>query len=70
MLLRQTTDSLTNTFEQMSSTIPAKTATYAPPSWPAIQEAHARIAPRIHRTAVLTSVSLDAIAGAQFFFKC
>jgi threonine dehydratase len=54
----------------MSSTITAKTTTYAPPSWPAIQEAHARIAPRIHRTAVLTSVSLGAIAGAQFFFKC
>lgn len=29
-----------------------------------------RIAPRIHRTPVLTSHSLDALAGAQFFFKC
>ncbi|OLD81949.1 MAG: serine dehydratase [Acidobacteria bacterium 13_1_20CM_58_21] len=32
--------------------------------------AHARIAPRIHRTPVLTSASLNAIAGAGLFFKC
>jgi threonine dehydratase len=35
-----------------------------------IRAAHARIAPRIHRTPVLTSESLDEIAGAQLFFKC
>jgi len=35
-----------------------------------IREAHARIAPRIHRTPVFTSASLDEIAGAQLFFKC
>ena len=36
-----------------------------------IREAHARIAARIHRTPVFTSMSLDEIAGAQlFFFKC
>lgn len=40
------------------------------PDWAAIVAAHARIAPRIHRTPVLTSASLDAIAGAHLFFKC
>jgi threonine dehydratase len=54
----------------MSSTLPAKTASYAPPAWEAILEAHARIAPRIHRTLILTSTSLDAMAGARLFFKC
>jgi threonine dehydratase len=43
---------------------------YAQLTWRAIQEAHARIAPRIHRTPVLTSASLDAMAGARLFFKC
>lgn len=43
---------------------------YQPPAWDAIREAHIRIAPRIHRTPVLTSHSLNALAGAQFFFKC
>lgn len=47
----------------------AKTSAAAP-DWPAIVAAHARIAPRIHRTPVLTSTSLDAIAGARLFFKC
>jgi threonine dehydratase len=35
-----------------------------------IRTAHARIAPHIHRTPVLTSTSLDEISGAQLFFKC
>jgi threonine dehydratase len=56
------------------SSIPAKplaaVPAFAPPSWQTIQEAHARIAPRIHRTPVLTSHSLDTLAGALFFFKC
>jgi threonine dehydratase len=43
---------------------------YQPPSWQDILAAHARIAPRIHRTPVLTSASLNAMTGAQFFFKC
>ncbi len=43
---------------------------YVPPDWRAIVEAHARIAPRIHRTPVFTSQSLDAIARARLFFKC
>ena len=54
----------------MSSTIPATTATPSPLSWLAIQEAHTRIAPRIHRTPVQTAASLDALGGARFFFKC
>jgi threonine dehydratase len=41
-----------------------------PPSWQDIQAAHARIAPRIHRTPVMTSCSLNAMTGAQLFFKC
>jgi len=43
---------------------------YQPPTWETILAAHARIAPRIHRTPVLTSASLNAIAGARLFFKC
>lgn len=35
-----------------------------------IAEAHERIRPRIHRTPVMTSRSLDKLAGAQLFFKC
>ena len=52
----------------MSASIP--TSAYAQLTWQAIQEAHARIAPRIHRTPVLTSASLDAMTGARIFFKC
>ncbi len=35
-----------------------------------ISEAHERIKPRIHRTPVLTSQSLNKLVGAQLFFKC
>src|ERR1700732_2718595 len=45
-------------------------AGYQPPSWQAILAAHARIAPRVHRTPVLISASLDAMTGARLFFKC
>src|SRR5438876_6082868 len=54
----------------MSTAPSVETANYHPPSWQAILAAHARIAPRIHRTPVLTSASLNAITGAQLFFKC
>jgi threonine dehydratase len=54
----------------MSSTPSVERPTYAPPDWRTIQQAHARIAPRIHRTPVLTSASLDSITGAHIFFKC
>ncbi len=54
----------------MSTAPQVESANYQPPTWDAIREAHARISPRIHRTPVLTSQSLDAIAAAQFFFKC
>jgi threonine dehydratase len=40
------------------------------PNLDAIREAHRRIASRIHRTPIITSSSLDDIAGAQIFFKC
>src|SRR5260370_7196252 len=53
------------------STAPfVETANYQSPSWEAIVAAHSRIAPRIHRTPVLTSSSLSAMIGAQLFFKC
>jgi threonine dehydratase len=35
-----------------------------------IRAAHARIADKIHRTPVLASATLDALCGAQLFFKC
>jgi threonine dehydratase len=54
----------------MSTAPSIESANYQPPTWAAILAAHARIAPRIHRTPVLTSASLNAIAGAQLFFKC
>jgi threonine dehydratase len=38
--------------------------------WGAIEAAHERISGRIHRTPVLTSASLDAMAGAELYFKC
>ena len=35
-----------------------------------IRRAAARIAPHVHRTPVITSHSLDALAGRSLFFKC
>ncbi|HXS29070.1 MAG TPA: pyridoxal-phosphate dependent enzyme [Steroidobacteraceae bacterium] len=35
-----------------------------------IRAAHARIRPYIHRTPIMTSASLDELAGARLFFKC
>jgi len=35
-----------------------------------IEEAHRRIKPFIHRTPVMTSASLDDIAGCHLYFKC
>src|ERR1700736_2926860 len=52
----------------MSAT--TSTSAYTHLTWQAILDAHARIAPRIHRTPVLTSASLDAMTGARLFFKC
>jgi len=42
----------------------------SPISWNTIVEAHQRVRPRIHRTPVLTSESLNGLAGALLFFKC
>ena len=36
----------------------------------AIEQAHARIQPYIHRTPVLTNQSINEIAGTELFFKC
>ena len=54
----------------MSTAFSVETTNYQPPSWEAILAAHARIASRIHRTPVVTSTSLNAMTGAQLFFKC
>ena len=51
----------------MSSTASSQTQE---PTWDAIEAAHARIAPRIHRTPVLRSATLDAMCGTELFFKC
>ena len=40
------------------------------PDWNTILRAHERILPRIHRTQVLTSQSINALAGAELYFKC
>lgn len=40
------------------------------PTYEDVLEAHARIAPHIHRTPVLTSSYLNGVTGAELFFKC
>jgi len=40
------------------------------PEFDEIRSAHRRIAPHIHRTPVMTSASLDDVAGAKLYFKC
>lgn len=46
------------------------TAATTAPSWEQIQEAHVRVAPRIHRTPALRSATLDVRCGGELFFKC
>jgi threonine dehydratase len=46
------------------------TKTYTPPNIEDVRAAHRRIAPYIHRTPVMTSASLNEMAGAKLFFKC
>ena len=40
------------------------------PSFADIEAAHARVAPHLHRTPILTSRLLDEITGAKLLFKC
>ena len=50
-----------------------RTEPAGPPSvvtLPVVREAHARIARFVHRTAVLSSASLNEQTGARVFFKC
>ena len=56
--------------EGMASTNPSTDLPVTPIDWKTIEEAHERIRPRIHRTPVMTSRSLNAMAGAELFFKC
>src|SRR6516164_2751230 len=43
---------------------------FTPIVWESIVQAHERIRPRIHRTPVLTSATLNALAGVELFLKC
>jgi threonine dehydratase len=40
------------------------------PTFDDVVAAHERVAPYVHRTPVLTSSYLDALTGAELFFKC
>ena len=51
-------------------TSPATGAETTLPDLAAIRAAHARIAPYVQRTPVLTCASLDEMVGAWLFFKC
>src|SRR5262245_61233172 len=54
----------------MSTATSFETANYQPPTWEAISDAHARIAPRIHRTPIFASASLNTMVGISLLFKC
>src|SRR5215470_3512281 len=56
------------TAEHKNMTTP--TETVIAPDWESIRDAHHRISSRIHRTPVLTSWSLNELAGAEIYFKC
>jgi threonine dehydratase len=49
---------------------PAPEITGSGPGWTEIVAAHERISPRIHRTPVVTSATLDSAVGARLYFKC
>jgi threonine dehydratase len=54
----------------MASANPRANPDYTAVDWTIIVEAHDRIRERIHRTPVMTSRSLDEMAGARVYFKC
>jgi threonine dehydratase len=54
----------------MATATPTGNAGNTPLDWKKIVEAHERIRLRIHRTPVLTSKSLNELAGAELLFKC
>src|SRR6202008_162677 len=54
----------------MASTNPSPDLSGTSIEWKTLEEAHEPIRPRIHRTPVMTSESLNAMSGAQLFFKC
>src|SRR6202166_3325985 len=58
------------TRKSLRAPTPPRPSAYSHLTWEAILDAHSRIAPRIHRTPVITSSSLDAMTGARLFFKC
>ena len=54
----------------MATANPPGSVSTSPLDWKTIVEAHERIRPRIHRTPVMTSASLNTLARALLFFKC
>src|SRR5258706_16464795 len=54
----------------MASTYPSPDLAGGSIEWKTIEEENERIRPRIHRTPVMTSESLNAMSGAELFFKC
>ncbi|MGC1661656.1 MAG: pyridoxal-phosphate dependent enzyme, partial [Candidatus Acidiferrales bacterium] len=60
----------TETGAAQAGTRQAETPQIAAPDMELIRAALRRIAPRIHRTPVMTCESLDEIAGARIYFKC
>jgi threonine dehydratase len=59
-----------NPMQKPTLSVTAESKTFTPPDWETIEAAHKRIRPRIHRTPVLTSASINKLAGARIFFKC
>ncbi len=58
------------TEDMATSTNPSPDLSGTSIEWKTIEEAHERIRPRIHRTPVMTSESLNEMSGAELFFKC
>src|SRR5262249_4104717 len=56
--------------EKMTLGPATRDAAAAGPDLDAIRAAHSRISPHIHRTPVMTSASIDALAGVRLYFKC
>jgi threonine dehydratase len=54
----------------MATTNTSPNQQVTPIDWKTIVAAHERVHPRIHRTPVMTSASLNTLSGAQIYFKC
>jgi threonine dehydratase len=54
----------------MSAKTTTRNEKLAGPDLETVRAAHRRITPHIHRTPVMTSASLDTLAGGRLYFKC